>query len=312
MPFGLCNTPVTFQHCMTAIFHELIEDSMEVLMDDFSIFGSSFDHCPQNLEKMLKRCEETNLVLNWEKCHFMLKEGIVLGHKVSGSGIEPITSRLENPDLGKLTKVEIRDLFPEEQLMNISNKSNEQAIGNNMKEWSHKLDDALWAFRTAFKTPSSWTMHYGKACHLPVELEHKAYWAIKTCNMDLIKAGANMFLQINELDELRLDAYESSITYQERTKRWHDKRIKAPTKYEKGDKVLLFNSCLRLFPGKLKSKWYGQFAVSKDMKNGAIELYDEGGNEFIINKQRVKPYKKDASNVDKDEDITLEDEGEVT
>ncbi|GJY78938.1 hypothetical protein Tco_0484739 [Tanacetum coccineum] len=73
---------------MTTIFHELIEDSMDVFMDDFSVFGSSFDHCLKNLEKMLKRCEETNLVLNWYKCHFMVKEGIVLGHKVSGSGIE--------------------------------------------------------------------------------------------------------------------------------------------------------------------------------------------------------------------------------
>ncbi|GJW23400.1 reverse transcriptase domain-containing protein [Tanacetum coccineum] len=88
MPFGLCNAPTTFQCCMVAIFHELIEDSMEVFMDDFSVFGSSFDHCLKNLENMLKRCEETNLVLNWEKCHFMVKEGIVLGHKVSGSGIE--------------------------------------------------------------------------------------------------------------------------------------------------------------------------------------------------------------------------------
>ncbi|GKE81613.1 RNA-directed DNA polymerase [Tanacetum coccineum] len=74
MPFGLCNAPATFQRCMTAIFHELIEDNMEVFMDDFSVFGSSFDHCLKNLEKMLKRCEETNLVLNWEKCHFMVKE----------------------------------------------------------------------------------------------------------------------------------------------------------------------------------------------------------------------------------------------
>ncbi|GJZ92239.1 putative nucleotidyltransferase, ribonuclease H [Tanacetum coccineum] len=73
---------------MTAIFHELIEDSMEVFMDDFSVFGSSFDHCLKNLKKMPKRCEETNLVLNWEKCHFMVKEGIILGHKVLGSGIE--------------------------------------------------------------------------------------------------------------------------------------------------------------------------------------------------------------------------------
>ncbi|GKC42256.1 reverse transcriptase domain-containing protein [Tanacetum coccineum] len=88
MPFRLCNAPTTFQRCMTTIFHELIEDSIEVFMDDFSIFGSSFDHCLKNLEKMLKRCEETNLVSNWEKCHFMVKEGIVLRHKVSGSGIE--------------------------------------------------------------------------------------------------------------------------------------------------------------------------------------------------------------------------------
>ncbi|GJX43227.1 reverse transcriptase domain-containing protein [Tanacetum coccineum] len=88
MPFGLCNAPITFQRCMTAIFHELIEDNMEVFMDDFSIFGNSFDHCLKNLEKMLKRYEETNLVSNWEKCHFMVKEGIVLGHKVLGSGIE--------------------------------------------------------------------------------------------------------------------------------------------------------------------------------------------------------------------------------
>ncbi|GKB78352.1 RNA-directed DNA polymerase [Tanacetum coccineum] len=78
MPFRLCNAPTTFQRCMTAIFHELIEDSMEVFMDDFSVFGSSFEHCFKNLEKMLKRCEETNLVLNWEKCHSCEGIGSVL------------------------------------------------------------------------------------------------------------------------------------------------------------------------------------------------------------------------------------------
>nr|GEX87640.1 RNA-directed DNA polymerase homolog [Tanacetum cinerariifolium] len=81
IPFGLCNAPTTFQRCMTTIFHELIEDIMEVFMDDFSIFGNSFDHFLKNLKKMLKWCDETNLVLNWEKCHFMVKEGIVLSHK---------------------------------------------------------------------------------------------------------------------------------------------------------------------------------------------------------------------------------------
>ncbi|GKC59885.1 reverse transcriptase domain-containing protein [Tanacetum coccineum] len=585
MPFGLCNAPTTFQRCMTAIFHELIEDSMEVFMDDFSVFGSSFDHYLKNLEKMLKRCEETNLVLNWEKCHFMVKEGIALGHKVSGSGIEvdkakikaisklpnptnvkairsflghasfyrrfikdfsqiarPMTqllvkdapfnfledciqafdtlkqfdieirdkkgveslaadhlSRLEHPGLGKLTRAEIKDIFPEERLMTISNKNNEpclltesyedawpemkqnkffdnvtaghpedimassppqgkssrlgkisarmtkhpskitypsceicqslgdilhahswenlsplintvtntfivaidyvskwveaqafptsdarnvvnflrrlfarfeipkalisdrgthfcnyqmekamkqyrvvhqfstaynpqtngqventnraikrileKSIGNNRKDWSYKLDDALWAFRIAFKTPLGTTLFriiYGKACHLPLELEHKAYWAIKNCNMDLTKAEENRFLKINELDKMRPDAYESSISYKERMKRWHDKRIKLPINYEKGDKVLLFNLRLRLFPRKLKSRWYGPFLVSKDMENRAIELYDEEGSEFIVNKQRVKPYQKNFLDTNKGDDVTLDDEGEFT
>ncbi|GKF00132.1 reverse transcriptase domain-containing protein, partial [Tanacetum coccineum] len=88
MPFGLCNAPGTFQRCMMAIFHDMIEETMEVFMDDFSVFGDSFSSCLSHLDKMLKRCEDTNLVLNWEKCHFMVKEGIILGHKISKSGIE--------------------------------------------------------------------------------------------------------------------------------------------------------------------------------------------------------------------------------
>ncbi|GJW78141.1 reverse transcriptase domain-containing protein [Tanacetum coccineum] len=88
MPFGLCNAPSTFQRCMMAIFHDMIEETIEVFMDDFSVFGDSFSSCLSHLDKMLKRYEDTNLVLNWEKCHFMVKEGIVLGHKISKSGIE--------------------------------------------------------------------------------------------------------------------------------------------------------------------------------------------------------------------------------
>ncbi|GJZ71435.1 reverse transcriptase domain-containing protein [Tanacetum coccineum] len=88
MPFGLCNAPGTFQRCMMAIFHDMIKKTMEVFMDDFLVFGNSFKNCLSRVDKMLQRCEDTNLCLNWEKSHFMVKEGIVLGHKISKKGIE--------------------------------------------------------------------------------------------------------------------------------------------------------------------------------------------------------------------------------
>ncbi|CAN6554942.1 unnamed protein product [Malus baccata var. baccata] len=95
MPFGLCNAPATFQRCMVSIFSDFIEKIIEVFMDDFSVFGDSFDGCLENLTLILKRCVETNLVLNWEKCHFMVKQGIVLGHIVSERGIEVDKSKID-------------------------------------------------------------------------------------------------------------------------------------------------------------------------------------------------------------------------
>nr|GEX32012.1 reverse transcriptase domain-containing protein [Tanacetum cinerariifolium] len=95
MPFRLCNAPGTFQRCMMAIFHDMIEKRMKVFMDDFSVFGDSFSTCLSHLEKMLKQCEDTNLALNWEKSHFMVKEGIVLGHKISKSELRSTVLKLK-------------------------------------------------------------------------------------------------------------------------------------------------------------------------------------------------------------------------
>nr|GFC16379.1 reverse transcriptase domain-containing protein [Tanacetum cinerariifolium] len=95
MPCGLCNAPGNFQRCMMAIFHDMIEKTMVVFMDDFSVFRNSFSTCLTNLENMLKRCEDTKLALNWEKSHFMVKEGIVLGHKISKKGIEVDKAKIE-------------------------------------------------------------------------------------------------------------------------------------------------------------------------------------------------------------------------
>nr|GEV32595.1 reverse transcriptase domain-containing protein [Tanacetum cinerariifolium] len=496
-PFGLCNAPGTFQRCMMSIFHDMIEKMMAVFMDDFLVFEDSFSLCLTNLDKMLNRCKETNLVLNWEKCYFMCKEGIVLGHKISKSGIEadrakvdviakllhPTTvkgvrsflghapfvfskecidafntlkkklteapilvvpdwnfpfelmcdasdyaigadakprllrwvlllqefditildkkgsenlaadhlSRLENPhqdvlenkdinenfpletlgsltshntpwfadivnfhagnfikkgltsqqkkkffkDLLKFSKLAMRDLqgghhganltakkginfmgpFPSSKgnkyilvivdylskwveakalptndarvvvkflkslfsrfdiprtiisdrgthfcndqftrvmikygvthrlatayhpqtsgQVEISNRGLkrilERTLGENRTSWSDKLDDALWAFRTAFKTPigcNPYKLVYGKSCHLPIELEHMAYWALKHVNFDLKTVGDHRKLQLNELSDLRDQAYENFVIYKERTKKLHDSKIK--------------------------------------------------------------------------------------
>ncbi|GKB20834.1 reverse transcriptase domain-containing protein [Tanacetum coccineum] len=477
---------------MMAIFHDMIEKTMEVFMDDFSVFGDSFDSCLSNLEKMLKRCEDTNSVLNWEKCHFMCREGTVLGHKISKSGIEvdrakvdviaklphpttvkgvrsflghtgfyrrfiqdfskiarPMTHLLEketpyllnkentflcflrivlvlfetlkkkqyrssdhslSPDWNQhfelrcvhgqeandilkachegptgghhsanLTarkvfdagffwptiyrdahtmikscdtcqrqgKISQRDEMPQNAIqvckifdvwgidfmgpfpsshgnkyilvavdylskwveakalptndarvvvkflkslfatayhpqtsgqVEVSNRGLkrilERTVGENRASWSDKLDDALWAFRTAFKTPIGCTPYklvYGKSCHLPIELEHKAYWALKHANFDLQTAGDHRKLQLNELNELRDQAYENSLIYKERTKKLHDSKIKNRI-FNVGDRVLLFNSRLKIFSGKLKTRW--SHSITKVFPYGSIELFN--------------------------------------
>ncbi|GJZ42724.1 reverse transcriptase domain-containing protein [Tanacetum coccineum] len=197
MPFGLCNALGTFQRCMMAIFHDMIEKTMEVFMDDFY-------------------------------------------------------------------SLSVAD----------------------------KLDDALWAFCTAFKTPIGCTPYklvYEKSCHLPIKLEHKAYWALKHANFDLKTAGDHRKLQLNELNELRDQAYENSLIYKERTKKLHDSKIKNRI-FNVGDRVLLFNSRLKIFSGKLKTRWSGPFTITKVFPYGTIELSQPDGPNFKVNGHRVKHY----------------------
>ncbi|GJY28255.1 reverse transcriptase domain-containing protein [Tanacetum coccineum] len=124
----------------------------------------------------------------------------------------------------------------------------ERTVGENRASWSDKQDDALWAFSTAYKTPiecSPYKLVYEKACHLPIELEHKAYWALKHANFDLKTVGDHRKVQLNELNKLRDHAYENSLIYKEKTKRIHDSKIKNHV-FNVSDQVLLFNSRLKM------------------------------------------------------------------
>ncbi|CAN6556588.1 unnamed protein product [Malus baccata var. baccata] len=566
MPFGLCNAPATFQRCMMSIFSGMVENIVEVFMDDFSVFGNSFDICLDNLSLVLERCRETNLVLNWEKCHFMVKHGIVLGHLISNKGIEvdkakievivklppptsvknvrsflghagfyrrfikdfskisrplcnllvkdacfdfnadchdafnklkdlltsaPIItapdwtlpfelmcdasdyavgavlgqrrdkfpyviyyasrtlndaqlnyattekellavvfalekfrsylvgakvivysdhsalkyllskkeakprllrwvlllqefdleildkkgrenvvadhlSRLVNASTDEADSLPLKESFPDEQLLAVTHQvpwyadiANYLASGEIPSEFSYQqrkkflstvkhyfwdepylfkhcqdqiirrctsgqvevsnrelkrilektLTDALWAYRTAYKTPigmSPFRLVYGKACHLPMELEHKAYWAIKHLNFDYQAAGEKRKLQLNELEEIRNDAYENAKIYKDKTKKFHDAHI-LRKEFQPGQKVLLFNSRLKLFPGKLKSRWNGPYLVVQVHLHGAVDIQNmQTGFVFKVNGHRLKLYKESPYDLAKDS-ITLKE-----
>nr|GEV09241.1 reverse transcriptase domain-containing protein [Tanacetum cinerariifolium] len=199
---------VTGWRVYVGYFHDMVEKTMEVFMDDFLVFRSSFKNCLSRLDKMLQRCEDTKLCLNWEKSHFMVKEGIVLD-QISKNRIE--------------------------------------------------VDKAKVDVITKLPHPTT----------------------VKGVRSFLV-AGDHRKIQLNELNELRDQAYENSLIYKEKTKRIHDSKIKNHV-FNIGDRVLLFNSRLEIFSGKLKTRWSGPFTITKVFPYGTVELSQANGPNFKVN-----------------------------
>ncbi|GKA80607.1 hypothetical protein Tco_0787299 [Tanacetum coccineum] len=305
MPFGLCNAPGVFTEAKIA--DEFPNEHLMILKaklnDDEPWYADYVNYIVGKImppkwtpEKRRRFFSQVSNYFWDEPYAFRLCLDNVMRRCVTGSEIFKILAHYHLDQLGDITVPRLL----EGRSGNISSRSE-------MPQYN------IQAFRTAYKTPTRYTpfrLVYGKACHLPVEIKHKAYWAIKQCNMDLTAAAKNHFMELNKLIELRDGAYENTRIYKERTNKWHDFRLRGDKDFKVGDNILLFNSRFKMHPGKLKSKWYGPNVVKIVYPYGTVEITDKNRISFKVNGQRLKKYydghinTKDKEVVEFEEDTT--------